>query len=47
MLIFLWPLWPIVASIACGSIILAALGAFTGYTPAYAALPAVLLAVLF
>ena len=29
MLIFLWVLWPIVIPIAIGSIILAALGAFT------------------
>ena len=47
MLIFMWVLWPIVIPIAIGSIILAALGAFTGYTPAASALPAVLLAVLF
>jgi len=45
MLIFLWPLWPIIAPIACGSIILAALGAFT--VSGNSALAAVLLAILF
>lgn len=46
MLIFLWVFWPVVIPIACGSIILAALGAFT--VPAgSSALAAVLLAVLF
>jgi len=46
MLIFLWVFFPIIIPIACGSIILAALGAFT--VPAGAsALASVLLAVLF
>ncbi|MGB8311435.1 MAG: hypothetical protein WCE81_06195 [Halobacteriota archaeon] len=42
MLIFLWVLWPIVIPIAIGSIILAALGAFTGDSPLAAAMLAVL-----
>ena len=42
MLIFLCPLLPVVIPIAIGSIILGALGAFTGDSPLFAAMLAVL-----